>query len=54
MTKTIKTGDKVETQSGKIGVVIARYREPLGHYWLYDVQVTESGKVITTRYVKHV
>lgn len=49
---TIKIGDFVITRSGKEGQVVARYKEPLGHYWLYEVQIGLT--VIVTRYVKHV
>lgn len=51
MSKHIKVGDTVITRTGRTGVVVARYREPLGHYFLYEVS-TESG-IIITRYVKH-
>ena len=50
MSKAIKAGDRVITHSGS-GVVLARYKEPLGHYYLYQVELFDSGKVIVTKTV---
>jgi len=47
---TIKIGDYVITRLGKQGRVVARYKEPLGHYYLYEVEV--GSTVIVTRYVR--
>ena len=47
--KTIKIGSTVWTHSGN-GVVVARYKEPLGHYYVYEVQL-ETGKTIVTKTV---
>jgi len=51
---TIKVGDKVWTKSG-FGVVVDRYvvdryREPLGWYFIYEVQL-EDGTIIITKNV---
>ncbi len=43
----IKLGDKVWTKSG-FGVVVDRYREPLGWYFIYEVQL-EDGTIIITK-----
>ena len=48
----IKIGDRVVTRAGNEGVVVSRYKEPLGHYWLYEVAI--GSTVIVTRYVKPV
>ena len=48
--KTIKVGSTVWTHSGN-GVVVARYKEPLGHYYLYEVQLLDTGKTIVTKNV---
>ncbi len=47
--KTIRVGSAVWTHSGN-GVVVARYKEPLGHYYMYEVAL-ESGKTIVTKTV---
>ncbi len=48
--KAIKIGNTVWTTAGE-GVVVARYKEPLGHYYIYEVELTESGKTIVTKNV---
>jgi hypothetical protein len=48
MRKSIKIGDTVETKNGT-GIVVARYKEPLGHYYLYEVAI--GSKVWVTRNV---
>jgi hypothetical protein len=48
--KTIKIGSAVWTHSGN-GVVVARYKEPLGHYYVYEVQLLETNKTIVTKTV---
>lgn len=47
-TKTIKISSTVWTHSGS-GVVVARYKEPLGYYYLYEVKLTKTGKTIITK-----
>ena len=51
MRKQAKVGEKVVTQSGIYGTVTAVYKEPLGHYWIYEI-LTSEGKTIMTKYVK--
>jgi hypothetical protein len=48
--KAIKIGNTVWTSAGE-GVVVARYKEPLGHYYIYEVELTKSGKTIVTKNV---
>jgi hypothetical protein len=45
---TIKVGDRVMTKQG-CGVVVAKRKEPLGHYVVYDVEI--DAKVWTCRNV---
>jgi hypothetical protein len=45
---TIKVGDRVLTKVG-FGVVVAKRKEPFGHYVVYDVEI--DGKVWTCRNV---
>ncbi len=47
--KTIRVGNTVWTTAGE-GVVVARYKEPLGYYYIYEVQL-ENGKIIVTKNV---
>jgi hypothetical protein len=41
MKRTIKVGDSVVFARG-FGIVIDRYKEALGHYWLYEVELQRS------------
>ena len=50
--KAIKIGDTVI--SGDVrGEVVGRYKEPLGHYYLYEVKDFNTGKVWVVIYAYH-
>jgi hypothetical protein len=44
-----KVGTKVMLKDGSIGIVVRKYKEPLGWYYLYNVEV--NGKVYTLKHV---